>query len=912
MVHWRFKFACLIIGLLAVLLVPVASAQNFRPDPGRRIGQPRLTAAGSLDIFADIRRMETEALALQKEILQLNGEILQCMDQELDRIARDEAARQQIQRDGRNIVQRAIDFLFRRNRPPQIGQGGPPVRGAGAGRGGFRDPESVLSVSCLNSLAAQAETKRTQLRNLETRIAAAFTNLYNTNRTNAGQTASIALHQFASCVRQEAFPTHTKIPDLQTDSSCNGGIVEDQLLFTYADQLQPSQLPASIETMGRYSNQLQCQSEIQAVLFNYALGKCLERIAIPDDAKCDYDTALFHPVLNAADAILYTNPKTFRWVEDHRRDLIQCLPSSKLAATGYWCHDLKSGQMKQWRLCQQGAGTSSPACELGSDFIWSLKGRNMGSGDCTMCELLAKGPVEGKGYLCDGKVCGGIAEAEGRDGEEVSDETPFRSMIAEVQQQICNQRDARAPAMIPQGCGVNLLPGYRPRSGESAFNCREAGASGPYLGARDTPGCIAGEGGGEITPVDEVDGEPVYEVVVRAQSPTNERSQSQADHGPRDREPPNVSQETYNQIRESTARFMEHPDSPWRRITDQAVTSLGYAHPTEEAFRQAIRATRGALYRPNQSGYCRDGALACAGMIGDEEFVEFYEEGNYMEWPESDGYAFGISVIKCHVGGDLDCGENFLHEAIHLVFEYMRLERAREIVMAATGQDPLTHDGGLIWDDLWEEHNLMFNRDNPSSVMSGMPWQPWSDPEHRAMTRGHPGPIPPWSCGEEDCSGTCTPGVEKLTRVMECIRSHAAPAPRGCPSGQDPSTGMCIDEGGYLPARVNLSCVDQGLISNSPSNCWAVDCPPEQFAIAMGGTCSCRTPGAGGGGPVGPLDCNNDYGPRDPRCPPGSGRGEPRGLGGSGGGAAPGSGLPGSGFPINIPGGGPGGPAEGR
>lgn len=823
--------------------------------------------------------METEALAIQKDLLRLGGEIHQCLEQEFARIAREASARRQVQRDGRNIARRAFDFLFRKNRRPEIGRGGAPGRG-GAGGGGFRDPEPVLPTSCLDPLLAWTETKKRNLQNLEGRISTAFTNLYNSHRGISRTASSIALHQFASCVRQEAFPTHTEIADFQTVSACNGGIVEDQLLFTYADQMHLSQLPASIETMGRYSNQFQCQSEIQAVLFNHALGECLERITIPDHAKCDYFTGLFHPVLNAADTVLYVNPRTFRWIESHRNDLIQCLPSSKLASTGYWCHDLKAGEMKQWRLCQSGAGTGSTACEMGSDFIWSLKGENMGLGDCTMCEILAKGPVEGKGYLCDSQIC--------RDSlaEGASEETPFRLLIAEVQEQICNQRNPLVPPFIPEGCGANILPGYQPRNQE-IFDCPESGADGVYLGVRDNPACQVSEGD-QCHECNDFDDERVYvPPSPPAPAPPSESGSgggsspspegSGSGGGSRS---PNERERIIGSARNNSGELISG-NSEYQRTVERASSATGRRAPSRDHFNTAARAARSAQIYPIAR-------MSCGGYISP----------SCVTITTRDFRTFDVRIQLADVcDNEANCIARLMDAAAAASIGLSELQGEIETLGgpdALAGSEPITLNpdlGRLIGY-------------GPEMTAFSLFETLGQNAARRSRRRVPGGGFR--SCGDDDCNGSCTAGMERLVDLAECLRNPSPHDPHGgggggppggpeCPAGPD-----CADAGSQpRPGAVDPGCFNLGLVSNQPSACWATDCPPEQFALMMGGSCSCRTPGArsggGGSGNRGPIDRG--------WCGPG---GECPDRGGGGGQGGGGGGLPGGTPTIEIPGG-PGG-----
>ncbi len=427
--------------------------------------------------------------------------------------------------------------------------------------------------SIKNSYERREGEKRRDLAAKELEITAKYTQLYRQHATDPEKLAKIGLAEIATLTRRNFTTltrgnlhgkTNTELKIINRD--CRGGIIEDNLLFRYADAWASDNYGLAASESGRIANQWACLSERQSLLLDKALTRAVQRVERRfernEEAHQIFLAGSFQLLLLSLDANAPLNPESLKFMEDHKEDhnkMFSGKSGGKLAQMGFWLLDKESGNFEQYNPC----GLRN--CATGIDLVNSLSRRNLGLGDCGLSEMVKSGPVLGKGFVCDKAMCENAFDADAmqnirgtiasilnpeygstpvqgvqqqlpqqqrqnglnanqpklpqnRQPQASGQQTQFGTDFPTSQNDICNKR--RAQARTPNrgetqtntacGVGKNSLEGSR--SNSNPFRCEDAsGQTKTFNGVAEDLNCrtsavstggLEGLGGGRQAPRD--------------------------------------------------------------------------------------------------------------------------------------------------------------------------------------------------------------------------------------------------------------------------------------------------------------------------------------------------------------------------------------------------------------------------
>ena len=391
----------------------------------------------------------------------------------------------------------------------------------------------------------QISQKQSQLNIKERQLDTAYTALYRTYIRDNDALSKIALAQVATLTRRNfGQKSATELTIINRD--CSGGIIEDALLFRYADAWASENYQLAASEAGRIANQFACLSERQSLLLDKALTKAMQQAERQIERNPEADrlflAGAFQPLLLSLDNNVHLNPESLRFMEDHKEDQVAMFTNKsgeKMAKMGFWLLDRTSGEFEQYNPC------GSTHCATGIELVNSLNRKNWGLGDCTLSEMIKAGPVQSKGFICDKVMCesafdadaiqkveqtigeilqgsGNVAagnagrlpqqerqnagqeqtpRAPGIGGEQASGQTTqFNTNLAAAQNDICSKRRARGRAanrgetQVTPPCGVSANSMAGPRSNSQPFRCQKAnGETKSFNGIGNDASCKVGQ-----------------------------------------------------------------------------------------------------------------------------------------------------------------------------------------------------------------------------------------------------------------------------------------------------------------------------------------------------------------------------------------------------------------------------------
>lgn len=245
-------------------------------------------------------------------------------------------------------------------------------------------------------------------------------------RSDPSFIASLGLHRIANYARENLGPLHTEVIGLADSPECQGDIVRDRMLIQYWDPYTNKNLGDAAEALLPLSNQFRCLSELQAARFDAILGQGIAEaekadllratrqgrgMPPPTEARCEFVEGLLQPALYASEVVMHlAPPASFQWIERNLNEIAYCLPGSTLASIGFWFLDPVTAQLTQFDPCPgtlpaEGTALPSGICQPGLEFIHSLKGANMGMGDCPFTEFVRLPVIKDVGQFCKMALC---------------------------------------------------------------------------------------------------------------------------------------------------------------------------------------------------------------------------------------------------------------------------------------------------------------------------------------------------------------------------------------------------------------------------------------------------------------------------------------------------------------------------
>ena len=677
-----------------------------------------------------------------------------------------------------------------------------------------------------NNYASQTAQKQSQLDIVERQIDSAYAALYRTYVRDNEALSKIALAQLATLVRQD-YPdkTSTVVPIINLD--CSGGLIEDGLLFKYADAWGSNNYRLAASEAGRIAHQFQCLSVSQTLRLDRVITRKIQvqenRFSGNAEAKKLFLAGVFQPLMLSMDANMHLNPESVVFAEQHRetfRSMFSGTSGEKLAQMGLWLMNRTNGNFEQFNLCTSGS------CITGLDLVYSLQRKNLGLGDCKLGEMIKAGPIAGVGFACDREICdaaldlaqvqqilqdvqqtangvlnpsqplanrggaGSPQNAAPRNQNGLPGSTPHVPNLGSGQQtqfginfgdaqNICSKRRAQGrnaaappnPANAPCGVGANSLSG--PRSSNAPFQCMKSGQTKSYYGIGESTKCNAGQA---------ADGE---------EGGVNHASASL----------------TETQNRENG-----------RHETEKQLAN-GYVRDKSDDF-------AGAFHRadPNSFGYDYQFGEQAAGMIDSAVIARGVCSGG-VEWCHGDtgllGTEVGVYVDVTNIENNVGRAQGAVQGEI---FKSL-ISGAIDFILAQRQAD---------------------TRWNPATNTATADYSRRLKVADELNSRGiiH-------QCAEESCG--CSPGQAEIQKLEQCFSTRNSAAPRNLREAaarrgpiRDPTGDEVGNPGsGNLPG-IELSCVSGNRASGVPrTGCEAaIQCPEGSYAAGLGGaSCSCRAVG---------------------------------------------------------------------
>ncbi len=662
-----------------------------------------------------------------------------------------------------------------------------------------------------NNYTGQISQKESQLSANEGQINSAYVGLYRTYARDNEALSKIALAHLATLVRQD-YPDETSTVVPIINLNCSGGLIEDGLLFKYADAWGSNNYRLAASEAGRIAHQFQCLSLSQTLRLDRVITRKIQvqenRFAGNAETKRLFLAGAFQPLMLSMDANMYLNPESVVFAEQHRetfRTMFFGTSGEKLAQMGLWLMNRTNGNFEQFNLCTSGS------CVTGLDLVYSLQRKNLGMGDCTVGQMLKDGPIAGVGFACDREICDAaldLAQAEQilqdvqqtangvlnpsqpqanqgggrlpqnaapRNQNGLPGQTPRAPNLGSGQQtqfginfgdaqNICNKRRARgrnaaappSPANAPCGVGANSLSG--PRSNNAPFQCMKNGQTKQFYGIGESNNCKAGQA------TDSEDDETVH-----------------ARPGYRE----SLSREDANAVKNAahTALLEFKADGSW----DRAAEAEGLSQQESEI-------------RFNEA-------------LDNIDTVHYVDSWNM---PEGQGSVRGIT--------DDSTDERFVNTVTE--------DTAAKLVTTTI------HEA---------MHEFSSSRSSEEKAERGQSDHDFINALERE--RGYkPGTIR--ECGEESCG--CNPMQSEVQKLEQCFSTRNSAAPRNLREAaaargpiRDPTGEVGSSGSGNLPG-IELSCVSGNRASGVPrTDCTAVTrCPDGSYKAGLGGaSCSCRAVG---------------------------------------------------------------------
>ncbi len=669
----------------------------------------------------------------------------------------------------------------------------------------------------------QISQKETQLSAKERQIDTAYTGLYRTYSRDNEALSKIALAQLTTLVRRDySDKTSTEVPVMNLD--CSGGLIEDGLLFKYADAWASNNYVLAASEAGRIAHQFQCLSVSQTLRLDRVITRKIQvqenRFAGNAEAKKLFLAGAFQPLMLSMDANMYLNPESVTFAEQHReafRSMFYGTSGEQLAQMGLWLINRESGNFEQFNLCTSGS------CVIGLDLVYSLQRENLGMGDCKVGEMLKAGPIAGVGFACDREICdaaldiaqtqqilqqinqmtngilnpsqanqGGGRSPQNAPQNGLPGQTPRVPNLGSGQQtqfginfgdaqSICSKRRAQGrnaaappnPANAPCGVGANSLSG--PRSNNQPFRCQQQGGSTKeYYGIGEGGLCKAGQSAGS---------ESVSNTVI------------------------NNARERYShRSPEQLANDRELKDIAKRILADN-FPSISQAYADEHGGQQLTA----------QDHLNMDGAIDNAIILDD-----------------------GTASELCHSGTAIGCSSSAGAIVIdETVADSATFYRSRPETLTAASKD--AYIVGIL---IHESVHAASHQKDPENRFS-------TADDHKTTDKiSGIGGVPTRQCGidssEDSCS--CGTGQDLVGKLGSCFstrrNSNRGLGNAGGPI-RDPSEGIG-DSGSGTLSGIELSCVSGNRASGVPRiGCEAaIQCPGGSYAAAIGGaSCSCRAVG---------------------------------------------------------------------
>ena len=715
--------------------------------------------------------------------------------------------------------------------------------------------------SIKNNYERREGENRRSLAAKELEITAKYTQLYRQHATDPEKLAKIGLAEIATLTRRNFHSTltrgnfrgktNTELKIINRD--CRGGILEDNLLFRYADGWASDNYSLAASESGRIANQFTCLSERQSLLLDKALTRAVQQVERRFESNREahkiFLAGSFQLLLLSLDTNVHLNPESLRFMEDHKNDhnaMFSGKSGGKLAQMGFWLLDRQSGNFEQYNPC------GATNCATGIDLVNSLSRRNLGFGDCGLSEMVKSGPVLGKGFICDKAICenavdagaiqdirgvissilqgntitaGNVGAQQGIQQRRLpqqqrqnglnanqrlpgnvqpqgsSQQTQFGTNIPTSQNDICNKRRAqgRTPNRgetqpnTPCGVGKNSLEGRR--SNSNPFRCEDAnGQTKTFNGVGEDLSCrssAASSSGG------------LGGLAGRSRE------------APRDASQTRENQHNYDNIRQRAAAEIRNPAFRDAATAGGAVAGMDPAE-VDQRLQEAEAATSDTLYVHSSemptSGGCSVGSGGCTTPNG-ERYVN-------IDIATSPAQQTAVTV----------------HEAMH---DPSSNGRNDHTWMQATE----ANSNGAIPSGTLANPNDPNDADDP---------QPATPPE----------PVPTTNCGTEQVGEACScgPMQAKLADLNRCLpglqreqQNHRTPQNPGGGPISDPSEGIgsSSTSGSFSEISTSATCFGVNRARGAPrTDCSAVTrCPEGQSAIGSSNvagitSCSCRPLGS--------------------------------------------------------------------
>lgn len=283
----------------------------------------------------------------------------------------------------------------------------------------------------IQELTAEIPVLEAELALLESEIDSRLSSLYQLKREELSTCGfldyhtKLALFHWTILARRSAARSlHTVVDGLDEHEVCAGDFIGDQLLWDYFDLTLDKEKPleevsrASAKALGEIARQLACLGGNQILLADffitgtffdletYLWGQGLDVIIPKVINVATGPMLLFYDALKGYGR----NTSSFQWWQSHqavvRAGSLQ--GSNPLLWQGVWVYDRRSGRMVGFNPnCRE----TDVNCINAEIFVDSIgRAENLGNGDCTFFEMVARGDTSEFGYLCEGSVCNEVPE----------------------------------------------------------------------------------------------------------------------------------------------------------------------------------------------------------------------------------------------------------------------------------------------------------------------------------------------------------------------------------------------------------------------------------------------------------------------------------------------------------------------